>query len=136
MKRKRGTVDSTSVHDASDSDSQAASRSPSPVGSTEDDDEIIGPHKRARTAKDKSKSRSDPVKRSYQKPGLEAEDDIPEIEQNDEGEGGSEDDELVDSEFEESDDGGGDDYNAENYFDAGEDDDYDDGGGADDGAYE
>jgi DNA-directed RNA polymerase III subunit RPC7 len=40
-----------------------------------------------------------------------------------------------DSDFSESDDGAHDDYNAENYFDAGEDDDLDDGGGADEDVF-
>jgi len=75
-----------------------------------------------------------------QKQGLDAEDDYPDVEPNendDDGAGGG-DDEPVDSEFSESDDGDGDDYNAENYFDPGEGDDDDGGGGGggdDDGGY-
>ena len=79
--------------------------------------------------------KDDPIQRSGQKRGLEAEDEYGLHPDDDaEGEAAGE-DEQVDSEYEESDDGAGDDYNAENYFDAGEDDDFDDGGAGEEGVY-
>ena len=85
--------------------------------------------------KKRPKKRDDPTKQKGQKQGLEAEDDLgSEVDER------AEDADVVDepeqdSDFSESDDGAQDDYNAENYFDGGEDDDLDDGGGADEDVF-
>lgn len=96
----------------------------------EEDDTAFAPGHR----KKPQKREKDLLPDAGQRKGLEAEDDYgPDAEQaNDEDQDGEE--EVVDdSAFEESDDGAGDDYNAENYFDAGDEDDFDDGGAEDDG---
>jgi len=96
----------------------------------EDEGDVIAPGRKKRP-----KKRDEITKQKGQKQGLEAEDDL-----------GSDADERAedpdaidepeqDSDFSESDDGGHDDYNAEGYFDGGEDDDLDDGGGADEDAF-
>ena len=95
----------------------------------EEDEAAIAPGRRKRAQKrDKEVSAE-----SGQRKGLEAEDDYgPDAEQvNEDDQDGEE--VVEDSAFEESDDGAGDDYNAENYFDAGDDDDFGDGGGDDEG---
>jgi hypothetical protein len=95
----------------------------------EEDDVAIAPGRRKRTQK---RNKGLPAE-SGQRKGLEAEDDYgPDAEQvNEEDQDGEE--VVEDSAFEESDDGAGDDYNAENYFDAGEDDDFGEGGGDEEG---
>jgi hypothetical protein len=96
----------------------------------EDEGDVIAPGRKKRP-----KKRDEITKQKGQKQGLEAEDDL-----------GSDADERAedpdaidepeqDSEFSESDDGTHDDYNAEGYFDGGEDDDLDDGGGADEDTF-
>jgi len=96
----------------------------------EDEGDVIAPGRKKRP-----KKRDEIAKQKGQKQGLEAEDDL-----------GSDADERAedpdaidepeqDSEFSESDDGTHDDYNAEGYFDGGEDDDLDDGGGADEDTF-
>jgi DNA-directed RNA polymerase III subunit RPC7 len=80
----------------------------------------------------KKRDRDLPAK-SGQRQGMEAEDDYgPDAEQaNEDDQDGEE--VVEDSAFEESDDGAGDDYNAENYFETGENDDFADAGDDDDG---
>lgn len=105
---------------------------------TDASDPLLGGSRRLRNATKAAKERrNDPrTKKSGEKSGLDAEDDYPDDDgrDNDElDEDGEGEEEPMDSEFEESEDGGGDDYNAEQYFDTGENDDDDFGGGDDDG---
>ena len=98
---------------------------------SDDDSDVVVTGRRKQNA---AKSRradptSTPVK---QKTGLDAEDDYPDADADNDEEGDVE-DAPQDSEFEDSEDDG-DDYNAEQYFDAGDDDDIgmDEGGGDED----
>jgi len=93
----------------------------------EDEDEVLTAGRKKRPQK-----RDDPTKQKGQKKGLEAEDDYGTDKEEAAEDPDAADEPEQDSEFSESDDGAGDDYNAENYFDAGEDDDVDEGGGGDD----
>lgn len=96
----------------------------------EDEGDAIAPGRKKRP-----KKRDEITTQKGQKQGLEAEDDL-----GSDADERAEDPDAVDepeqdSEFSESDDGAHDDYNAESYFDAGEDDDLDDGGGADEDTF-
>ena len=99
-----------------------------------DSDAVVTASRRNREnslgASNKKQKTNNPTQRHGQKAGLEAEDDIPDVEQN-EDEGDEAEDVPQDSDFSESDEDGGDDYNAEQYFDDGERDDVDDAGGDD-----
>ena len=98
----------------------------------EEDEEgdIVAPGRKKRP-----KKRDDPTKQKGQKQGLEAEDELgSDVDERAE-DADAVDEPEQDSEFSESDDGAHDDYNAENYFDGGEDDDLDDGGGADEDVF-
>ena len=83
------------------------------------------------TAKKRHKrDRTDPtVRQPGQRRGLEAEDDIPDVDQDEEDDQDAE-DAPQDSDFEEGSEDDVDDYNAEQYFESGEGDDFEDGGGA------
>jgi DNA-directed RNA polymerase III subunit RPC7 len=96
----------------------------------EDEGDVIAPGRKKRP-----KKRDEITTQKGQKQGLEAEDDL-----GSDADERAEDPDAVDeleqdSEFSESDDGAHDDYNAEGYFDGGEDDDLDDGGGADEDTF-
>jgi hypothetical protein len=96
----------------------------------EDEGDVITPGRKKRP-----KKRDEITTRKGQKQGLEAEDDL-----GSDADERAEDPDAVDeleqdSEFSESDGGAHDDYNAEGYFDDGENDDVEDGGGADEDTF-
>ena len=96
--------------------------------SDEESDVVVTGRRQHNAAKSRKK---DPTsKPAPQKQGLDAEDDYPDDQNNDED--GEDNDEPEDSDFDE-DDEDADDYNAEQYFEDGEDDDYGDDGGGDGG---
>ena len=98
--------------------------------SDEDSDVVVTGRRKHNAAKSR---KTDPTtKAAKQKTGLDAEDDYPDADP-DNDEDGDVDDVPQDSEFDDSDDDG-DDYNAEQYFDGGDDEDFggDEGGGDED----
>lgn len=99
----------------------------------DDEDPIRGAAERKRQKKEQSR-RDDPTTRSMgQRKGLDAEDEF-EADPAENPDDEEADDEPEDSEFEEDEDEDND-YNAEQYFDAGDDEDYEGGGDADGGDY-
>ena len=120
-KRKRPIPPSTEPGQAKNEDEQ---------NSDEDSDVVVIGRRKHNAAKSR---RADPTTKPVkQKTGLDAEDDYPDADPDNEEDGDAE-DVPQDSEFEDSEDDG-DDYNAEQYFDAGDDDDMgvDEGGGDED----
>jgi DNA-directed RNA polymerase III subunit Rpc31 len=98
--------------------------------SDEDSDVVVTGRRKHNAAKSR---KTDPTTKSAtQKQGLDAEDDYPDADPDNDDDGDVE-DQPQDSEFDES-DVDNDDYNAEQYFDAGDDDDFgiDEGGGDED----
>lgn len=136
-KRKRpvSAVRSSEDEQQQDDDARLNVATVGPSSDLEEDSDSDGPLSSVRrprptghAAKTQKKNHDPTVGQVGQKRGLEAEDDIPDVEQDDEDDQEA-DEPPQDSEFEEGSDDEADDYNAENYFDAGEGDDFEDGAG-------
>ena len=95
------------------------------------DESDAGAMGKKETKKAKTRKRDPTTKNASQKRGLDAEDDYPDDQEDEDGEGS---DEPQDSEFDDDDDDEeGNDYNAEQYFEGGDDDEMGDDGGGDGG---